>query len=609
MRILPEVASMGQGSERTGMKVAWRELGQGVAGARLRAREIEPERLERLRASLREPEPVIRCLINRGLETPEAVSDFLEPDFGRHRHDPLLLRDMGRAVERLQRAVRDGEKILIVTDFDVDGTTSSVILTQTLRLLGGADLVTAYIPDRFTEGYGLSTLIVERAAAEGFGLILTADIGIKSHEEARLAARLGIDLLICDHHLPDGEDVPAEAYAVLCPKGSAGLDYPNKHLAACGVALKLAEALLGSHPRREAIVASLAKMTAIGTISDLVDLAEMENRAIVAHGLRALGQPSTNPGLRALFDLAGAGDTVTAIDIGFRIGPRINAAGRIAHASTVLSLFDATTDEEARRHAQTLDELNTERRGIQQQLVERVETMVSTDEAGRVRDRVILIAGSEADGFHRGVVGIACSKIVEQTGRPTLICAVNDEGMAHGSARSIEGFHIVEALQSVSDLLVKFGGHPMAAGFTVPAAKIEEMRWRLNHYAEEALPMERLGRVLMADAILTVEEVSLDLLRRLARLEPHGIGNPSPNFYLSGVQVRAVRVLKERHLKLSLAPGLDAIWWNSVRHREAIESATRVSLMGRLDINRWNERETCQITVLDALPGDHPISR
>lgn len=599
----------GTGKERTGMGLAWRELGQGMAGARLRAREVDPEALNGLCRALGEPEPVVRCLINRGFATPAEVTDFLSPDFGRHRHSPHLLRDMARAVERLHRAVRERERILIVTDFDVDGTTSSVILTQTLRLLGGGGLVTAYIPDRFTEGYGLSTRIVEMAAAEGFSLILTADIGIKSHEEARLAARLGIDLVICDHHLPDGEDVPAEAYAVLCPKGSAGVDYPNKHLAACGVSLKLAEALLDQHPQREAIIASLAKMTAIGTISDMVDLAEMENRAIVSHGLRGLRQPSRNPGLRALLDLAGVGDEITAFDIGFRIGPRINAAGRIAHASTVLSLFEATTDEEARRHAQTLDELNSERRSIQQQLVERVETMLSLDGAGQVRDRVILIAGSEAEGFHRGVVGIACSKLVEQTGRPTLICAINEEGVAHGSARSIDGFHIVEALQSVSDLLVKFGGHPMAAGFTVPAAKIEEMRWRLNQYAEEALPVERLGRVLMADAVLQLEEVTLDLVRRLSLLQPHGVGNPPPIFYLPAVPVRAVRILKERHLKLTLAAGVDALWWNSVEHRPAIESAPSVSLMGRLDINRWNDRETCQFTILDAVPTDQSRSR
>jgi single-stranded-DNA-specific exonuclease len=577
----------------------WRELGQGVAQARWRLREADPHVVESLSRQLGEPELLVRCLINRGLVDPQGIREFLTPDFDRHRHDPQLLRDMRRAVERLQRAVQRGERILIVTDFDVDGTTSSVILTQTIRILGGKGLVEAYIPDRFTEGYGLSTQIVERAAADGYGLILTADIGIKSHAEARLAARLGVDLIICDHHLPDGEDIPADAYAVLCPKGSAGLDYPNKHLAACGVALKLADALLESHPRRAAIVASLAKLTAIGTIADMVDLSVLENRAIVAHGLRALSEPSSNPGLRALFDLAGVGNPITAFDIGFRIGPRINAAGRIAHASTVLSLFDAPNDEEARRQAQLLDELNSERKNIQQQLVDLVVERLPLDAEGMVSERVVVIAGHESEGFHRGVVGIACSKIVEQTGCPTLICAINGEGVAHGSARSIDGFHIVEALQSVADLLVKFGGHPMAAGFTIPAEKIEEMRWRLNRYAGERLPAERLGRILLADGELDLSGVTIDLIRRLGRLGPHGIGNPAPIFHLREMPLQSVQVLKEKHLKLRFPGGIEALWWNAVEHRESIETARSVRLMGRLDINTWRNRESCQIQVLD----------
>ena len=581
------------------MMAEWSDLGQGVARARWRLREVDPQAVASLCRQLGEPETVVRCLLNRGLAEPASISDFLAPSFDRHRHDPHLLRDMGRAVERLQRAVREGQRIMIVTDFDVDGTTSSVILTQAIRILGGKELVKAYIPDRFTEGYGLSKQIVEKAAADGYGLILTADIGIKSHEEARLAASLGIDLIICDHHLPDGEDIPADAYAVLCPKGSAGLDYPNKHLAACGVALKLADALLEAHPRRAAIVASLAKLTAIGTIADMVDLSVMENRAIVAHGLRALSEPSNNPGLRALFSLAGVGHPITAFDIGFRIGPRINAAGRIAHASTVLSLFDAPTDEEAQLHAQVLDDLNSERKNIQQHLVDLVGERLPLDPTGVVTDRVILIAGLESEGFHRGVVGIACSKIVEQTGCPTLICAINEEGMAHGSARSIDGFHIVEALQSVGDLLVKFGGHPMAAGFTVPAGKIEEMRWRLNQYAAERLPPEQLGRVLMADGELQISEVTIELIRRLMRLGPHGIGNPAPIFHLRETPLKGVQVLKEKHLKLRLPGGVEALWWNSVEHREALEAAGSVRLMGRLDLNTWRNRESCQIQVLD----------
>src|SRR5262245_59129490 len=239
------------------------KIARGITGARWRVvshdgleEVLEPagDRLNRLGSETGENVILLRCLLNRGPSNAEEVRKFLSPEFVNDLHSPFLLRDMGRAAERLRRAIRDRERIMIVTDFDVDGTTSSVTLSHALRLMGAGDLISCYIPDRFTEGYGLSREIVERAASDGFQIIVTADIGIKSHAEARLARELGIDLIICDHHLPDGEDVPADAFAVLCPKGSSGVDYPNKHLAACGVSLKLADALLEGHEKRSAIL-------------------------------------------------------------------------------------------------------------------------------------------------------------------------------------------------------------------------------------------------------------------------------------------------------------------------------------------------------------------
>ena len=592
----------------------WIEVARGIGGARwqLPAWEEEaPSARDELRSFAREigqPEVLAQCLRNREVTDAQRARRFLSPDFPGHLYDPWRLRDMERAVDRLHRAVRDHHRILIVTDFDVDGTTSSVILTQTLRLMGAGSEVSAYIPDRFTEGYGLSIPIVERAATEGYHVILTADIGIKSRVEAERARELGIDLIICDHHLPDGEEIPEAAYAVLCPKGASGVGYPNKHLAACGVALKLASALLRDHPRGQAIIASLAKLAAIGTIADLVDLAEEENRAIVAQGLRGLRERSHNHGLRALFDVSRVGDPVTTYDIGFKIGPRINAAGRIAHANSVLALFDARTEEEAQALALQLDELNAERQAIQQQLLDRVTQRLRDETLGSI----LLLEGLETEGFHRGVVGIACSKVVELTGRPTLICAINDEGMAHGSARSIEGFHLVEALDAVADLLVKYGGHPMAAGFTVPSEKIPEMRSRLQQYAAGCLREEDLGRVLRADAELALAEIDLPLARSLARLEPHGMGNPSPLFLLRGAEIESVQVLKEKHLKLRIRRHLggessdrrdqgplEALWWNAAEQADRIRQAATLHLLGRVEINTWGRRETCQLKVVD----------
>ncbi len=576
------------------------KITRGLTGARWQLAQCDLDALNRLQALTGEHELVLRCLLNRGINDPQEIAQFLDPQFPASLHPPTLLRDMPQAVERLRQAIQQGERILVVTDFDVDGTTSSVILSQALRLLGGNELISCYIPDRFTEGYGLSIQIVEKAAREGYKLILTADIGIKSHAEARLAKELGIDLIICDHHLPDGEDVPADAFAVLCPKGSSGDGYPNKHLAACGVSLKLADALLAGHPKREVLLASLAKLSAIGTIADMVDLLTSENRAIVRHGLHALSQPSPNPGLRALLKVAQVGNPVTAFDIGFRVGPRINAAGRIAHANAVLSLFDAKTDEEALVLATRLDELNHERQQIQLDLVTRLLTYI--DYLGDRLDRVLVFSGSEAEGFHRGVVGIACAKIVEKTGRPTLICAVNEEGIAHGSARSIDGFHLVEAMDAASDLFVKYGGHPMAAGFTIKADKLEEMRYRLNRYAAEMLGDEDLGRSFTADATITLTQVTPELIRNLNRLEPHGSGNPPPLFLLPRVQMRGAQLLKEKHLKLALKYGdksIAALWWNAAEHYNQVAQASLVSLLCRLEINEWNNRETCQLKVVD----------
>ena len=582
------------------------KITRGLSGARWHAPAYDPEApalLDRLQSETGENRILLRCLLNRGLRTAEEIRKFLAPEFIGDMHSPFLLRDMDLAAERLRRAIRDRERIRIVTDFDVDGTTSSVILSNTLKILGGGDLISCYIPDRFTEGYGLSREIVECAASEGFRVIVTADIGIKSRAEARLARELGIDLIICDHHLPDGEDVPAEAFAVLCPKGSSGAGYPNKHLAACGVSLKLADALLTGREKREAILSSLAKLAAIGTIADMVDLSESENRAIVAHGLRALNQRSSNPGLRALLKLSQVNSPVTAFDVGFRIGPRINAAGRIAHADSVLALFDAKTDDEAMKIAFKLDAMNAQRQHVQGLLVDKLKALIENHRAESGLDRVLVFAGAESEGFHRGVIGIVCSKIVEMTGRPTFICSIDEEGIAHGSARSIKGFHLVEALDSISDALVKYGGHPMAAGFAVAAGKIEEMRYRLNRHAAEILDDEDLGRALNADAEITLEDATLECARALARLEPHGVGNPQPLFLMRQTPLRYVQKLKEKHLKFLIGRErveIEALWWNAAEYLPQLAGASHISLMCRLEINKWANRENCQLKVIDA---------
>jgi len=574
--------------------------GTSLSGTRWQLADSEPSLVQQLHHETNESLLLVRCLYNRGIKSADAIRDFLSPSFTQHRHAPNLLRDMPQAVERIRQAVNQRERLLIVTDFDVDGTTSSVILSNTLRLIGGdQERISCYVPDRFSEGYGLSAQIVEKAVNEGVSVILTADIGIKSHAEARLARQHGIDLIICDHHLPDGEDVPADAFAVLCPKGSSGTNYPNKDLAACGVALKLADALLSDHPKREPYLASLAKLAAIGSIADMVDVSNAENRAIIKFGLTALGQPSNNPGLRALLQIAQVNDPVTTYDVGFKLGPRINAAGRIAHANTVLSLFAARNDAEALAIAHDLDKLNTERQQIQQNLVNKI---IAEVEEKPSLDRVLVFSGHEAEGYHRGVVGIVCSKLVERTGRPTLACAINEEGVAHGSARSIRGFHIVEAMQASSDILVKFGGHPMAAGFTIRADRIEEFRYRLNQYAAEVFQDQEMARTLVADAELRLDDLTPQMIHSLARMEPHGIGNPSPVFLLRNVPLRSITVLKEKHLKLFLGSykkTIEAVWWQAAQFQSQLTHADEISLLCRPELNEWKGRTTLQLKVVD----------
>ena len=576
-------------------------IARGLTGAKWQLAECDESLLQNLQQETGESSLLLRCLMNRGINSAPQVKDFLAPDFLKHRFAPSLLRDMAHAVERLRAAVTSNERILIVTDFDVDGTTSSVILSSVLKFIGAsAEQISCYVPDRFAEGYGLSTAIVEKAANEGYAIILTADIGIKSHAEAKLARERGIDLIICDHHLPDGEDVPADAFAVLCPKGSSGTDYPNKDLAACGVSLKLADALLSEHPKRELMLASLAKLTAIGSIADMVDVSNAENRAIITFGLNALGEPSTNHGLRALMNVAQVKAPVTTYDIGFKLGPRINAAGRIAHANTVLSLFAAPNESAANAIASELDQLNVERQHIQQSLANKV---IDEVEAKPELDRVLLFSGHESEGYHRGVVGIVCSKLVERTGRPTLTCAINEEGIAHGSARSIKGFHIVEAMQAASDILIKFGGHPMAAGFTIKAENIEEFRSRLNRYAAEFLSDEDLGRTLTADAEMNIDDVTIAMINDLSRMEPHGIGNSTPLFLLRDLPIRSINTMKEKHLKINVGKvgkTFEAVWWNAAHFSSQLENADALSLLCRPEINEWKGRTTIQLKIVDA---------
>jgi single-stranded-DNA-specific exonuclease len=575
---------------------------QSFKRARWEVAEVDEREVLRFSRILDVAAPVARILAARGMHDAAEAREFLSPSIARHLHDPAEMFGMEAAVARLRLAISRGEHVRVVSDYDVDGTTASVILQHTLKILGAADRVSYHIPSRFDEGYGFSVAAAERAAADGASVVVTCDIGVRDHRAVDAAADLGVDVIVCDHHLPPGEDVPSRAHAVLCPKQER-CGYPNPELAACGLALKVAQALLADHPKRDGILAALVKIAAIGTVADMVGLDTRENRAIVAEGLAGLSRPSRNYGLNALLEVCGLSNrAVTAADCGFKLGPRINAAGRLAAATTVVELFNATTPERALAIAPELNRLNTERQQVQQRLVERV-----VDDLAAVGSTpyVALFAGDERDGWHRGVVGIVASKVVDMVSRPAFIVAVDEDGVGRGSARSSAGIHLVRALESCSDLLVKFGGHAAAAGFTVRREHVDELRERLSAHVASALASEEdLAPRFRVDATMAPDEATVEAARELSRLEPHGIGNPRPVFLVEGARVRRHFIMKEKHLKLVLEGGetgsLEAVWWDGAKFAEHCPTGIALDLVATCGVNEWQGVVKPQLTVKDA---------
>ena len=558
-----------------------------------RTRTPEKADVQRLEQRLQLHPLVARCLASRVTE-PDAARLWLRPSI-EHLHDPGELLGMPIALARIRKAIDQRESIRIVTDYDVDGTTSSLILQGTLRILGAGDLLSYHIPDRFKEGYGFSVLAAEQAANDGVGLIITADIGVRDHAAVEAANERGVDVIICDHHLPAGASVPEGAVAVLCPPQD-GCPYPNKALAACGVSLKLAQALLEDHPRRGAIIKSMLKVAAIGTVADVVDLSTPENRAIVTHGLRGLRNGVHSPGLHALLEVCGVQGDVTSEDLGFRLGPRINAAGRLAEATAVIELFDEKDPDRARGRAVALDNLNAERRRIQSSLVDRCLAELTDPPPP-----FVVLWGTEADGWHRGVVGIVAAKVREHTNRPTAIIAVAGSE-ARGSVRSVPGVHAVHALDAASDLLLGHGGHPAAAGFSVSSDNLDSLKQRLEEWTAEHQHDGPVAAVIDIDAecdasLLRTPDADI-LAQGLSDLGPHGKGNPAPRIQVNNVRIADIRPMGDKHIRFKVGE-VDAVWWNGRIHTHALTQGP-VRVVGSLGYNTWRGRRTVRFTVEDA---------
>ena len=476
----------------------------------------------------------------------ELARRFLEPSLS-DLADPGLLKDMPAAVARLRRAIERKERILLYGDYDVDGTSAIVILKKGLDLLGG--IASFHVPHRLKDGYGMRSEVVEGAAAAGVSLIVSVDTGIRANEVVKHATALGISVIVTDHHLPEAE-LPA-AVAVLNPN-RPDCEYPEKNLCGAGVALKLLDALIRDfgweQPRRERLIDSLLKLVAIATVADVVPLTG-ENRVIVKRGLAGLDRVR-NPGLRALLDVSGfpEGDSPSSRDVAFRVAPRINAAGRMDSAADVIEMFLTEDAEQARALAAKLHELNADR---QQTEAEIAKTIFEQCIQQPVTDGDAALVFA-AEGWHRGVVGIVASRVVERFHRPVFVLGI-ENGLAQGSGRSIPIFHLLEALESMPELFSKFGGHRQAAGVTMGADNVEEFRNRMRGYAGERLTSADFERELAVDAEIALDEIDDRSVADILRLAPFGYGNAAPTFAVRGVEIVAPPdIRKEKHLFLKL---------------------------------------------------------
>ncbi|WP_462412346.1 single-stranded-DNA-specific exonuclease RecJ [Neobacillus sp. Marseille-QA0830] len=555
-------------------------------------RKPEPHLVGKLETELNITPLTASLLVNRGLDTVDSARYFL---FGKDEfHDPYLLTGMDTAVGRIRLAIDRQEPILIYGDYDADGVSSTSVLMITLRELG-AD-VQFYIPNRFTEGYGPNEAAFRHAAETGIKLIVTVDTGIAAVHEAEVAKELGLDLIITDHHEP-GPVLP-EALAIIHPK-LPGSTYPFRELAGVGVAFKLAHALYGKLPNH------LLEIAVIGTIADLVSLKD-ENRLIAKKGLQNL-KNTGNIGLRALLKTAGVDPlSISEETIGFSVAPRINAVGRLADADLAVELILTQDPLEAGQMAEEMEALNKTRQSIVNTITE--EAMEEVDKYYSDASSKVLVVGKE--GWNAGVIGIVASRLVEKYYRPTIVLSFDKEkGVAKGSARSIAGFDMFQNLSTCRDILPHFGGHPMAAGMTLSLDDVDGLRNRLNQLAETVLTDEDFVPVTYLDQEVGLGEIDLKTLEEMNSLSPFGMDNAKPKVLISNAEISSIKKIgsDQSHLKVLLndnGANLDGIGFGLGSLVDEISPAAKISLIGELSINEWNNIRKPQIFVQDLAVAD-----
>lgn len=539
-----------------------------------------------LAAALGIPTPFARLLCQRGYADVDSARRFLRPS--RHDlHDPGLLPDMDRAVERLTRAIRGGETILVHGDYDVDGQCSATIMTRVIHHLGGN--ANAVVPHRIREGYDLSESGVRKAIDCGARVILALDCGTTAVDAVAQARAAGIDVIIVDHHLP-GPALP-DALAIVNPRREGSV-YPFPELCGAGLGFKLGLALTRAMTGSDAFVWHLLDLAAIATVADLVPL-HGENRVIVKLGLRVL-HTTRWPGLIALVKAAGlAGRKVRAGQVAFTLGPRINAVGRVGDANDGLRLLLTDDPAEAERLAAQLERQNAERQALDQRTLDEALEELERD-YDPARDVGVVLA---KEGWHPGVIGIVASRVVERIGRPVFMIALDGE-TGKGSGRSVSGCDLHRALLKCAEYLEKFGGHRMAAGLTVHRDRLEDFRVAFNEACRDQITPQELGLSQRVDSIVSLRDIDDEFERMLRALEPTGMGNPGPVFGIEGVELAAVKPIGERHIRFTLTDGarkLRTVAWSL---REDVERVAarggRLSAAVKLDHDSWLGQETVE---------------
>lgn len=557
---------------------------------RWRLQPQSPELCSRIAAELSVHPLVIQLLVNRGISSEDLVRAFLQPGLNQL-HDPFLLSGMDKAVERLRQASLNSEKVLVYGDYDVDGVTSTAVVWRYLRSIGLEAF--RYIPHRMEEGYGLTSDSVSVIKDHGVSLVITVDCGVTSREQIQALKNQGIDTIVIDHHEPEEGSFPHAAVAVIDPK-CEGSTYPFRDLAGVGLAAKFVHAASGKFPLQD------LDLIALGTIADVVPL-RGENRVIVKAGLGSI-YGTSKAGLRALMRLARIeGKPVTTYTVGFSLGPRINAAGRMGTAKTSLDLLLCEDEADSETLAGQLEEHNRERQKIQNSVFEQAAAMIEEDSS--LAEQKVLVV--HADNWHRGVLGIAASKLADRYARPAVVISFSD-GLGVGSARSIEGFHLNEAFAACSSALESFGGHSRAAGLKVRRDKVSDLRHLINVFAGKSL-VEDLLPVIDVDAQLPLTQVSMDLISNISALEPYGEANPAPVFATRHVRLKtSVQVMGKETAKFWVTDGrvsCQVVGFGMARMCCDLKVGQPVDIVYNLAVDDWNKTAQPQLTLKDIRPG------